>query len=59
MPVLVMVPIQPAAKLHVPPVVTSVNMVVAPIHTLVVPVIAVGDALTGTIFVTVQPVPNE
>jgi hypothetical protein len=40
--------------LQVPPVV-SVNKVVDPWHTLKVPVIAAGNALTVTTFVLVQP----
>ena len=45
--------------LHTPPVVASVNGVVWPMHRIVVPVIADGDALMVTIFVTVQPDPKE
>ena len=45
--------------LHTPPAVAELNVVVAPAHTLIAPVIAAGDAFTVIAFVTVQPVPNE
>jgi len=45
--------------LHVPPLVASANVVVAPVHTAVPPVMINGDGLIVRIFVTVQPVPNE
>ena len=38
--------------LHVPPAVTSFNVVVAPAHNVIVPVIAAGKGLTVTIDVT-------
>ena len=42
--------------LHVPPPVASVNMVVSPEHTAVLPVIGAGNAYTVTDTVCVQPV---
>ena len=42
---------------HVPPVVTSVNVVVVPVHTFSVPVIGLTDVgVTVTTVVTSQPV---
>jgi hypothetical protein len=41
--------------LHVPPVVASDNEVVRPVQTLIVPEMAVGNGLTVTIAVAVQP----
>ena len=48
-----------ALLVHVPPVVTSPNVMVVPAHRLELPVIAAGEAVTVIGFVTVQPVPNE
>ena len=45
--------------LQVPPAVVELNVVVAPAHTLITPVIAAGAAFTVMAFVTVHPVPNE
>ena len=44
--------------LHVPPPVRSVNCVVSPAHTVIVPVIAVGNGFTVTTAVMIQPVPT-
>jgi hypothetical protein len=44
--------------LHVPPTLASNNVVVRPVHTVVVPVITAGVGLTVTTCVLVQPVPN-
>jgi len=44
------------ALLHVPPAVASDNVVVKPMHTLVVPVITAGNGLTVTVAVRKQPV---
>jgi hypothetical protein len=44
--------------LHVPPVITSVNVVVVPGQMLNVPVIADGTGLTVTIVVARHPVPG-
>jgi hypothetical protein len=44
-----------AVLLHVPPVGVLANVVVEPMHTLVVPVIAVGSGLTVIVFVVLQP----
>jgi hypothetical protein len=44
--------------LHVPPVVTSINVVVVPGQILSVPVIVDGIGLTVTIVVARQPVPG-
>jgi len=41
---------------HVPPDVASVRLVLAPTHTLVMPVIAFGVKLTVTVVVVVHPV---
>jgi hypothetical protein len=49
----------PVAELHTPPVDVSLNVAVAPAHILAVPVIPAGIALTVSIVVTVQPLPNE
>ena len=45
--------------LHVPPVVGSLSVVVAPMHTTAVPVIAAGSGFTVTVAVFVHPVPSE
>lgn len=45
--------------LHAPPVVASVSVIVAPTHTLLLPVIAAGEVLTVTVAVVAQPVPSE
>lgn len=45
--------------LHVPPGVTSVNVIVAPSHKLPLPDIADGFAFTVTTALVVHPVPNE
>jgi len=58
-PVAPTVAIPVALLLHVPPLMASVNVVVAPAHTAVTPVMINGDELTATILVTVQPEPNE
>ena len=53
--------IEPSAillLLHVPPAGVLFSEVVSPKQTLVVPVIAVGNALTVTIVDTLQPVDN-
>lgn len=44
--------------LHVPPVVTLVSVVVLPIHSVLVPVIATGSALTVMLLAARQPVLN-
>ena len=41
--------------LHTPPFTPSASAVVAPMHTLPAPVIAVGVAFTVTVFVAAQP----
>jgi len=38
---------------------TSLNVVVDPVHTVVVPVIAAGDAFTVTLAIALHPVPVE
>jgi hypothetical protein len=43
--------------LHKPPVTASLHVVAAPMHTLPLPVIADGSALTVIVFVTMQPAP--
>ena len=43
--------------LHVPPAVPSVNVVVKPTHTVIVPVITPGNGFTVTTAVMIQPVP--
>ena len=48
-----------ALLVHVPPVGVELNVVVEPIHTTAVPVIAVGEALTVTVAADSQPVPSE
>ncbi len=45
-----------ALLLHVPPVVVSRSVVVAPWHTLAVPVIKAGSGLTVTMLVAEHPV---
>ena len=45
----------PALALHSPPPTVSVSVVVAPLHTAPAPVIAVGDKLTVTVVVVLQP----
>ena len=45
--------------LHAPPGVTSLNAVVAPIQTLVAPVIPEGSGLTVTVTMDAQPVTSE
>jgi len=61
MPVAPMVAIEPSLLLHEPPVVSFDNVVVAPAHTFIVPVMdaIVGNGLTVTIAVAivVQPKP--
>ena len=49
----------PAPALHMPPVVASLSVVVAPAHRLPAPVMAAGDALTVMVVVAVQPLPRE
>jgi hypothetical protein len=44
---------------QVPPGVASANVVVSPMHTRGVPVIAAGSGFTVSVFVTVQPLPSE
>jgi len=44
--------------LHVPPVVASVRAVELATHVVAVPAIAVGNGLTVTVFVTLQPAPG-
>lgn len=44
---------------QLPPVVASLSVDVAPMHTTAVPVIAAGNGFTVTVAVFVQPVPNE
>ena len=44
--------------LHVPPLVASLNEVVRPAHTDMVPVIAAGTGFTSTMVVAIQPVDN-
>jgi len=44
------------ALLHVPPAVASANVLVKPMHTVVVPVITAGNGLTVTVAVLKQPV---
>ena len=44
--------------LHVPPVTASLKVVVKPAHTLDAPEIAIGEGLTVTVVVVVQPVGN-
>jgi hypothetical protein len=44
--------------LHIPPTLASNNVVVRPVHTVVVPVITAGVGFTVTTCVLVQPVPN-
>jgi hypothetical protein len=46
------------ALLHTPPAVALLKVVVEPTHTLVVPVMAAGSALTVTVLVTAHPVPR-
>lgn len=46
----------PSPELHVPPPVASLSVVVAPGHTLNVPVMAAGTGLTVTVVVVKQPV---
>ena len=46
------VPSDGALLLHVPPLLISVNAVVSPVHTFVVPPIAAGSGLTVTACVT-------
>jgi hypothetical protein len=46
------------ALLHVPPAVALLKVVVEPMQTLVVPVMAAGNGLTVTVVVTAQPVPK-
>ena len=45
--------------LQPPPVVASLSVVVAPMHTTAVPVITPGNGFTVTAAVIVHPVPNE
>ena len=45
--------------LHIPPVVTSLSVVVAPTHIVVVPVIAAGSAYTVSVLVVLHPAPGE
>ena len=44
---------------HVPPPVTSISVVVKPIHTLAVPVMAPGMGFTVMVFVVLQPVGSK
>ena len=44
--------------LHEPPPVASVKFVVSPAHTVPVPVMADGNALTVIVVITLQPVDN-
>ena len=44
--------------LHVPPMLPSLSCVVRPAHIVVLPVIVVGNGLTVTFTLRVQPVPN-
>jgi hypothetical protein len=46
------------ALVHVPPVGVELNVVVAPVHTLIVPVMAVGCVLTVTAAAAKQPPVN-
>ena len=57
-PPAVMVATTGVALLHVPPAVTLLKVVVEPMQTLVVPVIAAGSGLTVTVVVTAHPVPK-
>ena len=59
MPVLLTLAVVAGALLQPPPPVPSVNVVAAPVHTVVIPPIAAGDTNTVTVLVTVQPVPRE
>ena len=45
--------------LHVPPAVASVSVIVAPTHTAVGPVMAVGAGVIVMVLVARQPVPSE
>ena len=54
-----MVAIDVGEEDQMPPVVASVNGVVAEIHTLLIPLIAAGAGETLTVVKTVQPVPTE
>ena len=49
----------PLLLVHVPPAGVEFNVVVKPIHTLSVPVMAVGLAFTVTVVVAIQPVFNK
>ena len=44
---------------HTPPVMPSDKIVELPVQTEVLPVMAVGEGVTVTVFVTVQPEPRE
>jgi hypothetical protein len=57
-PPAVMVATAGVALLHVPPAVTLLKVVVEPMQTLVVPVMAAGSGLTVTVVVTAHPVPK-
>lgn len=57
-PPLVTVATDVLPELHVPPMMLLDKVVVAPVHTEVVPVMAAGDELTVTVVVTLQPVDN-
>ena len=48
-----------ALLLQVPPAVASVSVIVAPTHTAVGPLMAVGAAVIVMVLVARQPVPNE
>ena len=48
----------PLLLVHVPPVGVEFNVVVNPAHTVVIPVIVVGLALTLTVVILIQPVPS-
>jgi len=57
-PVAVTVAVAVVPLLHTPPDVTSLKVVVAPVHTVLLPVIAEGSALTVTGTLVLQPVLN-
>jgi hypothetical protein len=58
-PVLLTEAVVAGALLHTPPGVPSVKAVVAPVHTLIIPPIADGEAITVTVLVTIHPMPSE